>query len=155
MIYVFDTNTFSEMSPYFPDVFKAFWMNFEQAVATGEVTSTREVLRELNNGAKHHVLDWCNNNKAVFPIPDAEETGFITKIFAERRFHQLIGEKQALRGTPVADPFVIARAAVLNGAVVSEESPVKGKINIPAACDHFGLPCMKLGGFLRAKGWTF
>jgi hypothetical protein len=47
------------------------------------------------------------------------------------RFHQLIGEKQALRGTPVADPFVIARASILNGTVVSEESPVKGKINIP------------------------
>jgi len=60
-----------------------------------------------------------------------------------------------LLGTPVADPFIIARAAVLRGTVVSEESSVNGKINIPAACGHFGLSCMKLDGFLRERGWSF
>ena len=155
MIYVFDTNTFSEMSPYFPDVFKAFWSAFENAVAGGEVTSTREVFRELKNGPQNQVFEWCGRNAFVFPAPDAQETAFVAKIFALPQFRQLIGQKQTLRGTPVADPFIIARAAVLGGTVVSEESPVKGKINIPAACGHFGLPCMKLGGFMRARGWTF
>lgn len=155
MIYVFDTNTFSEMSPYFPDVFKAFWLAFENAVASGEVTSTREVFRELKNGPKNHVFDWCAVNPSVFPMPDAHETSFVSEIFAVPQFVKLIGEKQTLRGTPVADPFIMARAAILGGTVVSEESPVKGKINIPAACGHFGLPCMKLGDFLREQGWTF
>ncbi len=131
MIYVFDTNSFSEMSPYFPDVFPAFWMKFEQAVAAGEITSTREVLRELNNGPQHHVLEWCKRNKSIFPISDARETGFIPRIFAVPHFQQLIGQKQMLRGTPVADPFVIARAAALGGSIVSEESPKVGKPNIP------------------------
>jgi len=36
MIYVLDTNTFSAMSPYFPDIFKTFWLAFENAVAGGE-----------------------------------------------------------------------------------------------------------------------
>jgi hypothetical protein len=104
MIYVFDTNTFSEMSPYFPDIFRAFWSTFENAVAGGEVTSTREVLRELKNGPQNHVFEWCGRNPSVFPVPDARETAFVTKIFAIPQFSQLIGEKQTLRGTPVADP---------------------------------------------------
>jgi hypothetical protein len=155
VIYVFDTNSFSEMSPYFPDVFPAFWLRFEQAVAAGEITSTREVLRELSDGPENHVLDWCNRNKAIFATPNALETGFIPRIFAVPHFLQLIGQKQTLRGTPVADPFIIARAAALKGTVVSEESPKPGKPNIPAVCHHFGIPCIKLGAFMRAKAWTF
>jgi len=57
----------------------------------------------------------------------------------------LIGEKQRLRGTPVADPFLIARAQALRGAAVTEESPKPNKPDIPAICAHFGIPCMKLG----------
>ena len=155
MIYVFDTNSFSEMSSYFPDVFPAFWARFDQAVTAGEITSTREVLRELNNVSQNHVLDWCNLNKAIFAMPDATETAFIPRIFAVRHFQQLIGTKQLLRGTPVADPFIIARAKVLGGTVVSEESPKPNAPNIPAVCQHFGVPCMKLGDFMRAKRWTF
>lgn len=155
MIYVFDTNSFSEMSPLLPDVFPGFWKRLDAAVAAGEVTSTREVLRELNEGPEGHVLDWCKGNEAIFVTPDASETSFLPRIFAVQHFQQLIGEKQRLRGTPVADPFLIARAHVLRGTVVTEESPKPNKPNIPAICAHFGVPCMKLGDFMRASRWTF
>jgi hypothetical protein len=155
MIYVFDTNSFSEMSPLLPDVFPAFWARFEAAVAAGEVTSTREVLRELGDGADNHVLEWCNRNKSIFQTPDAAETSFLPRIFAVPYFQQIISEKARLRGTPVADPFIIARAHALEGTVVTEESPRPNKQNIPAICQHFNIPCMKLGDFLRAMQWTF
>lgn len=155
MIYVFDTNSFSEMSPLLPDVFPAFWTRFEAAVAADEITSTREVLRELDSGADTHVLEWCNRNKAIFTTPDAAETSFLPRIFAVPHFQQIISEKARLRGTPVADPFIIARAHALRGTVVTEESHRPNRPNIPAICQHFGIPCMKLGDFLRAKRWTF
>jgi Domain of unknown function (DUF4411) len=155
MIYVFDSNSFSEMSPYFPDIFPAFWQKFNLAVAADEVTSTREVLSELLNGPDNHMLDWCKSNKAIFETPNAAETKFVTKIFAVQHFQQIIGTKQTLRGTPVADPFVIARAYALKATVVTEESKKPNSPNIPAICDHFNIPCMKLGGFLRANRWTF
>lgn len=155
MIFVFDTNSFSEMSPLLPEVFPAFWARFEVAVAADEITSTREVLRELNEGPDNHVLDWCKRNKAIFTTPDAAETSFLPQIFAIPHFQQIIGEKARLRGTPVADPFVIARAAALGGTVVTEESPKPGKPNIPAICQHFGIPCLKLGEFMLAQGWRF
>ena len=115
----------------------------------------REVLRELKDGPDNHVLDWCKANNGIFATPDAAEMPFIPRIFAVRHFQQLIGEKQRLRGTPVADPFLIARAHALQGTVVTEESPKPNKPNIPAICAHFGIPCMKLGDFMRANRWTF
>jgi hypothetical protein len=155
MIYVFDTNSFSEMSPYFPDVFPAFWTRFEAAVASGKITSTREVLRELETGAENHILEWCKLNRAIFTTPNIEETQFVAKILAVPHFQQLIGEKQRLRGTPVADPFIIARAGVLGGTVVTEERFRPNAAKIPNVCENFKIPCMKLGDFMRAKGWTF
>jgi hypothetical protein len=155
LIYVFDTNSFSEMSPLLPDVFPGFWARFQELADVGEVTSTREVLRELNEGAKNHVLDWCDQNKSIFATPNADETAFLVKIFTVTHFRQLISEKQRLRGTPIADPFVIARAFSLKGTVVSEESPKLNKPNIPAICTHFQIPCMKLGEFMRVNRWSF
>jgi hypothetical protein len=127
----------------------------DAAVAAGKVTSTREVLRELKDGPDNHVLDWCKANNGIFATPDAAEMPFIPRIFAVKHFQQLIGEKQRLRGTPVADPFLIARAQALRGAAVTEESPKPNKPDIPAICAHFGIPCMKLGDFMRANRWTF
>jgi DNA polymerase III epsilon subunit-like protein len=155
VIYVFDTNSFPEMSPLLPDVFPAFWVRFEAAVIAGEVTSTREVLRELGAGPNNHVLEWCSRNKTIFTTPNATETSFLPRIFVVPHFQQIISEKARLRGTPVADPFIIARAHALGGTVVTEESPRPNKPNIPAICQHFGIPCMKLGDFLRAMRWTF
>lgn len=155
MIYVFDTSSFSHMKPLLPDVFPAFWARLDFAVASEEVTSTREVLHELNNGEDNHVLEWCNNKKSIFAMPSSAETFFLSQIFSIRHFQNLVSEKALLRGSPVADPFVIARAHVLKGAVVTEETPRSNKPNIPAVCEHFGIPCMKLGDFMRKMGWTF
>jgi len=155
MIYVFDSNSFSEMSPYFPDIFPAFWTKFELALANGEILSTREVLLELTDGPQNHILEWCNNNKSIFEVPNNAELEFVNKIFSINHFRQLISNKSILRGTPVADPFVIARAAILSGTVVSEESYKPNASKIPNVCQHFGIRCIKLGDFLRENGWTF
>ena len=37
MTYVFDTNSLSELNAYYPDIFKAFWNQFDAMVASGEV----------------------------------------------------------------------------------------------------------------------
>jgi hypothetical protein len=155
MIYVFDSNSFSEMSPYFPDIFPAFWTKFETAVANGEISSTREVLLELNDGPQNHIFEWCNTNKSIFETPNNVEMEFVSRIFSIQHFRQLISNKSILRGTPVADPFVIARAASLSGTVVSEESYKPNAAKIPNVCEHFGIRCIKLGEFLREKRWTF
>jgi len=155
MIYVFDSNSFCEMSPYFPDIFPAFWNKFEFALANGEILSTREVLLELTDGPQNHILEWCHKNKSIFEVPNNAELEFVNKIFSINHFRQLISSKSILRGSPVADPFVIARAAILSGTVVSEESYKPNAAKIPNVCQHFGIRCIKLGEFIRENGWTF
>ena len=88
-------------------------------------------------------------------MPNNAELEFVNKIFSINHFRQLISNKSILRGTPVADPFVIARAAILSGTVVSEESYKPNASKIPNVCEYFGIRCIKLGDFLRENGWTF
>lgn len=155
MIYVFDTGAFIRLNSYYPDVFTAFWQRFDRAVAAGDVISTKEVLRELDREDADHVLDWARKNPNVFTTPNGAETEFIGKILKEAHFQQIISTKARLNGTPVADPFVIACAAVKVGTVVTEEKLKPNAAKIPNVCQHFGVPCLNLEGFMRANGWTF
>jgi hypothetical protein len=100
----------SELNTYYPEIFKAFWTRFDAMVASGEVISTREVRPEIELSGKENVLAWIKTHGSIFTMPTAEQTAFAAKILAIPHFQALIGEKALLRGTPVADPFVIACA---------------------------------------------
>jgi Domain of unknown function (DUF4411) len=91
----------------------------------------------------------------VFTTPTAEETEFVGRILAVPHFQQLIGTKARLTGTPVADPFVIACAAVRDGTVVTEEKTKPNSAKIPNVCEHFAISCLNLEKFMRAVGWSF
>ncbi len=50
MTYVFDTNAFSQLfHSYYPGRFPTLWANFDQLIEDGEITSTREVGREIED----------------------------------------------------------------------------------------------------------
>ncbi len=155
MIYVFDTNSFIKCNAYYPKIFPAFWAKLDQAVASGHVISTREVRTEIEQGDDDTIAAWAKDNKALFTTPDAAVTAFVGKIFAVPHFQQLIGAKAQLRGTPVADPFVIACAHAKRGTVVTEERLKPNAAKIPNVCDRFGIACTNLEGFMQALGWTF
>lgn len=155
MIYVFDTSAFIRLNSYYPDVFPAFWEQFDQAVTAGDIISTREVLRELDREDPDVVLARAKRNSDVFATPAADETNFVGRILAVPHFQQLIGAKARLTGTPVADPFVIACAAVRNGTVVTEERLKQNAAKIPNVCQHFNVQCCNLEQFMRAVGWSF
>ena len=155
MIYIFDTGAFIKLNSYFPDIFPAFWQQFDQAVSAGQIVSTREVLRELEREDPDHILKWAKANAGIFSVPNANETRFVAQILAEPHFQQLIGTKQRLNGNPVADPFVIAAAAICKGAVVTTEKEKPNSAKIPNVCQHFGVPCHDLEGFMRAVHWSF
>ncbi len=126
MIYVFDTNSFSELNAYYPDIFKSFWTKFNKLVDDCKVTSTREVKTELERSGLDHIVSWAKANSTIFVTPDATETDFVSEIFSVPHFQALIGQKAMQRGTPVADPFVIARAYVCRGTVVTQEKLKRG-----------------------------
>ncbi len=156
MTYIFDTSTFIVIGHYFPLSFPSFWQKLGAAVSAGQVLSVREVRRELDlRAAKPHLQKWVQDNSQIFVVPTEEEGRFVAEIFGVAHFQQLIGKRQRLKGTPVADPFVIAAAKVRGGCVVTEESFKKDAAKIPNVCQHFGVKYMNLEEFMKAEGWSF
>ena len=156
MAYVFDTNSFSVLGNYYPEQFPSFWRKFDQAVAAGKVLSVREVYRELERYARHpHLTDWVKSHRSIFTPPESAEMRFVGDIFSVRHFQTLVNKKVRLKGLPGADPFIIARAKVINGCVVTEEKVTPNAAKIPNVCRHFGVDCTNLQGFLEKERWTF
>ena len=60
-----------------------------------------------------------------------------------------------MEGLPVADPFVIARAKVASGVVVTQEQFKDNAPQIPNVCQYFGIKYVDLEGFMEGEGWEF
>ena len=156
MIYVFDTSSLSKLKHFFPGVFKSVWTGLDSLVLSGHLISTREVWNEIERGdVDAHTNSWLKQRKHLFTTPTGPVLQFVTQIFQIPHFQALIGEKQRLTGTPVADPFVIACAQVRGGTVVTEERLKPQAAKIPNVCQHFSVPCMDLETFMQQQGWSF
>lgn len=156
MIYVFDSNTFRTIGHYFPERFPSFWKKLNEYTLEGKIISVREVYNELSNQlVKKHLNEWVKKNKRIFLSPSPEEMAFVGEIFKVEHFQYLVTQKQRLKGTPVADPFVIASAKINLGCVVTEEESKPNSAKIPNVCDHFGIKCMNLESFMKKESWEF
>jgi len=154
--YVFDNSPLSTLfRNYYRKTFPSLWQRFDQLVDDGRLVSTREVFREIEDGPSESLLEWAKKNRALFATPTPEEGAFVAQIYAVPHFQQNIEQKKLLRGGRVADPFVIARAAVENRIVVTTELIKPNAVKIPNICAHFGVRCMSLAEFMDAENWTF
>lgn len=156
MTYVLDTNAFSQLfHSYYRARFPTLWQHFDELIENGSITSTREVYREIEDDRVESLRDWANENRSIFPTPTAAETGFIVQIFSVRHFQQVIEQKKLYKGGKNADPFIVARAASLDGTVVTMEGEPKNGAKIPNICRHFEIPCLSLEGFMEQEDWRF
>ncbi|MDR1509021.1 MAG: DUF4411 family protein [Synergistaceae bacterium] len=158
MNYVFDTNSFSELKHFYPDVFKSVWTGLDKIVDAGKLISTREVWKELERGdPDQHLNEWLKRKGIgkIFTTPTPEEMLFVQTIFSVPHFHSLLGKTQILNGVPVADPFVISCAKIRQGVVVTEERYKPNAAKIPNVCEHFNIPCINLEQFMQEQAWNF
>ena len=156
MIYVFDTSSIRSLQHFYPSVFKTIWDGLDGLVQQENLVSTREVWNELvRQNVSADVLAWAKQNKQIFTTPNAAELQFVVQIFQIKHFQSLIGEQQRLKGTPVADPFIIACAKINGGTVVTEEQIKPHAAKIPNVCQYFNVPCIDLERFMQQQGWTF
>jgi len=156
MTYVFDTCTFIVLGHYFPERFPSFWKNLDDFVKHARIISVKEVFNELsNNVSRPHLLKWVTANKKIFLIPTPQETEFLPLIFSVTRFQHLVEVKKRLKGSPIADPFIIASAKTRGACVVTEEDKKKDASKIPNVCEHFDIECMNLEGFMERENWQF
>jgi len=157
MIYVFDTSSLSKLKHFYPGVFKSVWKGLEALVEQGNLISTKEVWHEMERGnPDQYTNKWLKDRKEpIFTTPSTAELQFVAHIFQIKHFQSLIGEQQRLKGTPVADPFVIDCAKIQNGTVVTEEQLKPNAAKIPNVCQHFQIPCIDLEQFMKQQGWNF
>jgi len=156
MIYVFDTSSIRSLQHFYPSVFKTIWGGLDTLIQQQNLISTREVWNEVERqNISADVLAWAKQNKQIFTTPSTPELQFVATIFQIAHFQNLIGEQQRLKGTPVADPFVIACAKIKGGTVVTEELLKPNAAKIPNVCAHFNVPCIDLEKFMQQQGWTF
>ena len=156
MTYVFDTSPLSQLfGAYYRSRFPTLWEQFDELVRQRRVISTREVGREIDNGPIKNLIEWKRQHPQLFPPPTAAEGNFVRRIFEVTHFQDNIGKKKMLRGGTNADPFVVARAGVLQGTAVTMEKTVPGGAKIGNMCARFSVPCMSLEEFMVAEGWRF
>lgn len=70
-------------------------------------------------------------------------------------FQQLVEKKKILKGGPVADPFVIAKAKVEGAILVTEEAFKENAAKIPNVCEYFKVEYINLEDFMQREGWQF
>ena len=155
MIYVFDSNTLINIfNHYYLERFPSFWDNFNDLISKQTIISVQEVRRELERRGDR-LSDWAKSHNELFLPPNAEESSFITEIFKVKHFRILIQKKQQYIEGPAADPFIIAKAKVINGCVVTQEKHTENAAKIPNVCEYFKIPCINLEGFMKEENWTF
>lgn len=143
------------MAHYYPDQFPSFWQQLDTDADNGTIFSTREVYNELKGTQFEHIKEWVKSKNRFFRIPSSEETNFVAEILSDQHSRQLISQKSILRGSPVADPFLIACAKVHNATLVTQERLKPNAAKIPNICKKFSVPVLDFQGFLRQKKWIF
>lgn len=156
MTFVFDSSSLIVLKNYYPGTFRSLWSEFDALAADGTVFSVREVLNELEQfGTSDFVKEWAKRNRRFFRSPVGPELLQVQRILAIPHFQTLIGGRAMLRGTPVADPFVVAAAMVNDATVVTEEALKPNAAKIPNVCEHFSVPCINLQQFMAGRSWQF
>jgi hypothetical protein len=157
MIYIFDTCALIVIFDYYyRERFPTFWNRFGEAREALSILSVREVKNEIHDYASRGVLkEWADDNDDFFTMPSIEEMNFIAEIYAVRHFQQNIEREKMLKGKAVADPFVIAKAKIDGGTVVTQEKFKDHAAKIPNICKHFDVRCLSLEGFMIEVDWKF
>jgi hypothetical protein len=155
MIYVIDTSIISTLHRnYYRKRFPSLWKRFDGMIAEGQFTSTREALRELEDGGGE-AYEWAEKNNGLFITPDAKEGGVVAQIYAVKHFQANIERQKLLKGGKNADPFLIGRASCIGGTLLTTEQLKPNAAKIPNICEHFKIPCVDLERFMEIEGWEF
>ena len=155
--YIFDTSSISELHHFYPSRFPTLWENIDEMVNSGVIYSIKEVRRELENCSKENYDIHKRENVKVVFYEDLSEEDFriVTEILSHKGNQELVHKKSINRGTPCADPFLIAKAESTNSVLVTEEQYVRGGLKIPTICEKRNIRCINLVQFMEEQKWSF
>lgn len=146
MIYVVDTCIFRQIFyNIYRSVIPEIWDSLENMLTTGEIVSVKETYKELELqfSKESNILAWLKKYKRSFTNPTNDEALIVSEIYSYRNFQNGVPEKSIRDGRPVADAFLVAKAKVLNGTVVTREKYSPNSAKIPNLCNRV---CVKFIG---------
>ena len=159
--YIFDSGPLIDLfTHYYPERFPSLWEDFNTLVKNGQLMSVREVSKELESYGDS-LSDWTKNNKNLFSPPHIDELKIVVEIFQKKHFQQIVRRQEILKGKPVADPFVVARAKYLDiedvDAYVVTTEKFKGDngVKLPNLCKYLDVKYINLEEFMNIEGWRF
>ena len=124
MIYILDTNIFSHSFKNLNfSVFEDIWNVWGSWMQERKIISVDEVYYELLRyyGKDSIEYKWINKNKNAFLKPNDLEGQVLAQIFGFPKFRDGIKEKSLREGTPEADAFLVAKAKILGGILVTNK----------------------------------
>ena len=154
--YIFDSGPLIDLfTHYYPKRFPTLWDDFSTLVKNGQLMSVREVSKELESYGDS-LSKWTKSNTNLFSPPHIDELKIVAQIFEKKHFQQIVRRQEILKGKPVADPFVVARAKYLDAYVVTTEK-FKGDngVKLPNLCKHLDVKYINLEEFMDKEGWKF
>jgi len=154
MIYIFDSSSLVEFMDHHSErSFPSLWADFRKLVSNGRIKSVKEVYNELlTYGGVNVCKVWAEENKHFFELPSEEETEFVTKIYVLAHFRNNIEQQKILAGGYHADPFIIAKAKLIDGCVITQETMKENAAKIPNICRHFLIKYADFDGFMEREG---
>jgi hypothetical protein len=152
MKYVFDSGPFIDCRYYYPNIFKSYWDKLNRLATRKDIISVKEVYNEIMKGSDI-ISDWANQNSGIFEEPSAEEFEIVKDIMSKHK--ELIRLTNYTGGTPVADPFIIAKAKNSNLTVVTQEVFRENAHKIPNICVEHDVDYITLERFMINEGWEF
>ena len=148
--YWVDANSFiwGAKDPYPLPGVMAYWNWFEKMIDAGKITSHKLAIQEVLAGEKkgqaEPIVAWVKTRqeKLVNSAPDAKACQDLVGELCQYSYEKF-GPAKTAEFTKGADLWLIARAKLDDGAVVTQESDKK-LVRIPTVCAHFKVRFMPL-----------
>lgn len=155
-IFVVDTCTLRELLFHFNlniPAFNNMWNKFEFMIESGEVIFVKESFRELDLQIKDKAEEkkWILKYKKFFLAPNNDECNLVSEIYKNKNFQYNIRQKNILKGRPVADAFIVAKAKIIGSEsiVVSNETYSPNAAKIPNICEAFEINYIHYKDFVK------
>jgi hypothetical protein len=151
--YVFDTSALigAWVRTYPPDVMPGLWENLDNLAQRGEMHAPEEVLAELKR-QDDDLAAWVKARSDQIVVA----TTRALMLEARDILRDHAGLTMTGTGRGLADPFVIALAALKECPVVThEQGGSAAKPRIPYVCGQRQVGCMNMLGVIRAERWQF
>jgi Domain of unknown function (DUF4411) len=157
--YWVDANVFiwGSREPYPLPGARSYWNWFESQVDAGKIISHPKCINEVTEGEKRDhpqpIVQWVKTRKDKLMAPaDNKQSSSLVGAICDYCYKKF-GSSKTIEFTKGADLWLIARAKLDEGTVVTQES-AKKLVRIPAVCEAFEVRHISIYTMNKELGMT-